>query len=168
MKILYICRHAKSSWDYPELHDFERPLNNRGKRDAPLMGKILYEKNINVDKIISSPAKRAYKTAKIIAKYIGFNITAIQKDEKIYSASAGELIAIIQKVPDSVSSLMIFGHNPAFTSLNNYLSDISLDNIPTSGIVCLKFDISSWKEIDPQRSKQIFFEYPKLHLKKKR
>jgi len=164
MKTLYICRHAKSSWKYHDLSDFERPLNNRGERDAPHMGKVLAEKGLNIDKMISSPAKRAFTTAKIYSKSLNYKVKNIIQDERIYLASASELMKIIQEVSDSISSLMIFGHNPGFTSLNNYLSDVNIDNIPTSAIACINLDIESWNDIEPNCGKMEFFEFPKLYF----
>lgn len=164
MKTLYICRHAKSSWKYQNLSDFERPLNNRGERDAPFMGKVLAEKGNHVDLIISSPAKRALTTAKYYAKSLNYSVKNIIRDEKIYLASASELFDIIKSVPDSNKSVMIFGHNPGFTSLNNYLSDVSIDNIPTSAISCINLQIKSWKDLEPGVGKMVFFEFPKMYF----
>ena len=166
MKTLYLARHAKSSWTYPELEDFERPLNKRGKKDAPLMGNILKEKNENPDLIISSPALRAIYTARIIAEKLDYPVEKISADESIYESSINNLFRVIKSLPDEYERIMIFGHNPAFTNLCNYISDKYFENIPTCGVVKIEFDISSWQEVDEQTGKVADFEYPKKHKNK--
>lgn len=166
MKKLYLARHAKSSWDYPELSDFERPLNKRGKRDAPYMGKVLHDLNVRPDKIISSPAIRAYFTARTIASRLNYPVEKIDTSEIIYEAGAGELIEFIQSISDDINTLMLFGHNPSLTLTSNYLSDRSLDNIPTCAIVCIEFDVDSWSQVKTDKGKFLFFEYPKKYFGK--
>jgi len=163
MKILYLVRHAKSSWRDPSLDDIERPLNKRGKRDAPFMGELLKEKVVNPDVVFSSPAKRASKTAQIIAEQIGYSKKDIIYAEEIYESSSHELVDFIKKIDDKYNSVMVFGHNPGFTMLNNFLSKKYIDNIPTCGIVALEFN-SSWKEIEKNSAKMLFFDYPKRYM----
>lgn len=165
MKTLYLARHAKSSWDYPELTDFERPLNKRGKRDAPFMGKILFDRKIKPDKIISSPALRAYNTARIIADRLEYPVENIETSETIYNAGAGDLIELIHDLDNNLNSVMLFGHNPALTSLSNYLCDKYLDNIPTCAIVGIQFDVNQWKDIKTDSGKFLFIEKPKDYFK---
>jgi phosphohistidine phosphatase len=164
MKYLYLVRHAKSSWDEPGLSDLERPLNNRGKKDAPLMGKIIADKKIKPDLIISSPAQRARKTAIAFAEEFGIKKKEIIFDEKIYEATSSELIEVIRNFNNDFQTVMLFGHNPGLTNLSNSLSQKIIDNIPTCGIVALKFD-DDWKNIKPKSAVQEFFEYPKLYTK---
>jgi phosphohistidine phosphatase len=164
MKTLYLARHAKSSWKHPELSDIERPLNKRGKRDAPYIGNLLKEKGVKPDILISSPAVRARKTAVVIAELIDYPKSKILIDENIYESSSTELIKIIQSFDDKYNSVMMFGHNPGFTMLNNYLTDSFIDNIPTCGVVGIRFN-SSWKNIDGDSGKAFFFIYPKLFIK---
>lgn len=161
MKRLYLLRHAKSSWKHPDLSDFERPLNERGKRDAPVMGKRLKEMQIQPDLILSSPAKRAHKTAKIIAKEIDFPKKQIVTDESIYAAGVSTLLDLIRKIDDSFRQVILIGHNPGFTDLANYLTNAQLDNIPTCGIFCTDFDIQSWKDVAEGKGTFVFFDYPK-------
>lgn len=165
MKKLFICRHGKSSWKFNDLSDFERPLNHRGERDAPKMGNVLKERKISPSIMLSSPAVRAYTTAKIIAAKLGRDENEIQKKEELYGASAGELMSIIQELPENAASAMIFGHNPGLTMLNNVLSDKRIDNLPTCGIVAIDLNISKWNEIDFSCGKGVFFEYPKKYFK---
>jgi len=162
MKTLYLSRHAKSSWRDPELSDIERPLNKRGKRDAPFMGKLLAEKGINPDLIISSPAKRASSTAKIIASELNYDKEKIIFDKNIYEGTGRRLLEIISEIKEKYNFVMLFGHNPGLTVLSNNLSDRFIDNIPTSGVVALEFS-TSWEEIELNSAGFIFFEYPKKH-----
>ncbi|MBT8379033.1 MAG: histidine phosphatase family protein [Ignavibacteria bacterium] len=163
MKTLYLVRHAKSSWKDSSLDDIERPLNKRGKRDAPFMGELLSEKGIKPNVMFSSPAKRASKTAQAIAEQIGYPKNDIIFDEAIYEASSRELVDFIKKIDDQYNSVMIFGHNPGFTMLNNFLSKEYIDNLPTCGVIALEFN-SSWKDIDKNSAKVLFFDYPKRYM----
>jgi len=162
MKTLYLVRHAKSSWKHPELSDFERPLNKRGKNDAPFMGKLLSDKGINPGLVISSPAKRASTTAKIIASEINYPKDEITFEENIYDATGRGLMEIISGINEKINSVMLFGHNPGLTVLQNNLSGHFIDNIPTSGVVALEFN-SKWREIKLNSGKFLFFEYPKKY-----
>jgi len=164
MKTLYLVRHAKSSWKNQGLTDFDRPLNKRGKRDAPLMGEVLNDKKINPDFIISSSAKRAKKTATEIAAKIGFPLKKISFNDEIYEASMSTLMGLLKKLNDKYESVMIFGHNPGLTVLNNHISKHYIDNIPTCGIVALQFN-KKWSELDKNSCGHIFFEHPKMYLK---
>jgi phosphohistidine phosphatase len=165
VKILYLNRHAKSSWDNNAISDFDRPLNKRGKTDAPLMGKYLAQKRrISPEIVISSPAKRAIKTAEIIAKEIGFPSSKILRNENIYEAGPSSILEIIQNINDTFSSAMLFGHNPGFTSLASYLSNVNIGNMPTCGICRIDFDTDSWKKIEIESGTLVFFDYPKKVL----
>jgi phosphohistidine phosphatase len=164
MKTLYLARHAKSSWKQTELNDIDRPLNKRGKQNAPLMGKVLKEKEVRPELILTSPAKRARKTSYIISEQIGYPKNEIISDENIYEASTNVLMELVHNLDKKLSSVMIFGHNPALTMFNNYLSDIYIDNIPTAGISAIQFD-TDWNNIETGMGKSIFFIYPKLYLK---
>jgi len=163
MKTLYLARHAKSYWKDQSIPDIDRPLNSRGKRDAPFMGEVLNDKKIMLDLIISSPAKRTKKTTIEIASKIGYPEKKIQFNEDLYEASSNTIIKLIKKIEEKYDRVMIFGHNPGLTMLNNHISNHYIDNIPTCGIVALQFD-KKWSEIDKNSCKFLFFEYPKLYL----
>jgi phosphohistidine phosphatase len=163
MKKLYIARHAKSSWKNPDLSDFERPLNKRGKRNAPFMGELLKGMAIMPNLVVSSPAERAKTTAFTVSEIIGYNFDKVKFNESIYESGLFTLKEIVSNFSDEFESVMIFGHNPGFTSLNNFLSNKYIDNIPTSGIVCLELQIDSWKNLSEKCGKQVFYEYPKKH-----
>lgn len=160
--ILYLLRHAKSSWRDLAIDDFDRPLNNRGLKDAPLMGQMLSKKNIIVDTVISSPAKRAIDTARIITNNLGYTKNIIL-DKNIYDASLSTLLSTIRNFDDNLKKIMLIGHNPGLTNLSNYLTKYFIENIPTCGVVALEFD-KSWKDINPKDGNIIFFEYPKKNL----
>jgi phosphohistidine phosphatase len=162
MKTLYLARHAKSSWKNPELSDIDRPLNKRGKKDAPFMGEVLNEKGIQLDFMVTSPAKRARLTAESIAKEIGYKKKNIVVEENLYEFSTSGLLDVIQGFDNEFESVMIFGHNPGFTTLNNNLTDQYIDNIPTCGIVCIQFGLQ-WNEIESNSGKTQFFIYPKMY-----
>ncbi|MDH3886051.1 MAG: histidine phosphatase family protein [Desulfobacterales bacterium] len=163
MKTLYLVRHAKSSWKYPNLDDFERPLNKRGRKNAPFMGRILKKLKVAPDLVISSPANRAATTARIIADSIDYPLEKIHYNETIYASSEHELIQVIQQLGDAVNRAMLVSHNPALTDLANTIADTAISNIPTCGVVGLNLNISSWVKIGEQRGKLKFFEFPKKH-----
>ncbi len=164
MKTIYLARHAKSFWGDQSIPDFDRPLNKRGKRDAPFMGVVLKDKKVKVDLIVSSPAKRTKKTAIEIADKIGYPGKKILYNEELYEASVNTIIKILKKLDEGNNSVILFGHNPGLTLLNNLISDYYLDNIPTCGIVALQLD-KKWNVLEKNTCKFLFFEYPKLHLK---
>jgi phosphohistidine phosphatase len=161
MKTLYIVRHAKSSWDYPELDDMDRPLNNRGKRNAPEMGKRLAKQHIKPGLLVTSPAKRARATAKNIAKEIGISPGEIVRNDLLYHGSISSILEVISTTDDHLDDMMIVGHNPGFTELANYLTGSDIYNIPTCGVVAIEFDVESWNEIGEKTGKLLFFDYPK-------
>ncbi len=160
-RVLTLVRHAKSSWNDANLSDFERPLNSRGLKNAPEMGKRLADENYLVDSIISSPAVRAITTAEFIASEIEFNIQKVDRNEKIYEASLNTLIDLVAGLDDNLHRVMLVGHNPGFTVLCNYLSNAEIDNMPTCAIAQIQFDINSWESITEHSGKLLDFDYPK-------
>ena len=161
MKILYLVRHAKSSWKDLSLADHQRPLNKRGKRDAPRMGKRLAKRDVRPDYIVSSPAVRALTTARVIAKKLGCKSADVTVNEAIYEAGTGSLIEIIQNFDNSFEQVMLVGHNPSVTSLVNLLADASIENVPTCGIAVLRFETDSWLHLGNITAKLLEFDYPK-------
>jgi len=166
VKRLYIIRHAKSSWDDPLLDDFARPLNERGKRDAPRMGKRLKEKKIVADLMLTSPARRALATCKRIAEVLGYGEDKIKTERNLYHASEAQMLEVVQGIKDKHDVVMIFGHNPGLTAFVNELGKQLFDNVPTCGIAAYEFDVTSWKEITFGKGKLLFFDYPKSKEKK--
>jgi phosphohistidine phosphatase len=163
MKKIYLVRHAKSSWKFPELDDFERPLNNRGRKDAPLMGDLLKESKIFPGLIITSPASRAASTSRIVADCIGYPLEKIEYNANLYGPSNITFFNIVKKVDEAINELMLFGHNPELTVFANSLSDYYISNIPTCGILCIEFSVTAWKDIKEKKGKFKFFEYPKKY-----
>ena len=159
MKKLYIIRHAKSSRSDETLEDFERPLNKRGKANAPIMGERLKEKGIMPDIIISSPAKRAKTTAEIIAKEIGYE-KKVLFDANIYEANVNELSKILRALDDKNKTVFLVGHNPSLNDLANYYVHHE-ENIPTCGVVEIAFACEKWADIEPKNAKLLSLEYPK-------
>ena len=151
MKTLYLVRHAKSSWENPDLSDFDRPLNNRGKKDAPRMGKRLKERRVTPDIMLSSPAERALVTCKEIATILGFPQGKIKTDKRLYHADADQILKVLKELKDSPRDdgevVMIFGHNPGFTEFANSLLNETIMNIPTCGVVHAELNIDHWKDI---------------------
>jgi phosphohistidine phosphatase len=164
MKTLYLVRHAKSSWKYPSLDDFERPLNKRGRKNAPFMGEILKKLKVTPDLVMSSPANRAAMTARTIAAAINYPLDNIVYSEAIYEFSEDTLIHVVTKIEDSMESAMVVGHNPAINGFANYIGDQPISNIPTCGICCLDLDVPSWAKIGKKCGKISFIEYPKKHI----
>ncbi|MCB0284006.1 MAG: histidine phosphatase family protein [Calditrichaeota bacterium] len=163
MKKVYIMRHAKSSWDHPNLSDYERPLNNRGLADAPMMGEIFKKLDIKPELIISSSAKRAITTARIVAEKMGYPPDKIMQEKKIYTEADKGILKIINRVDNRLQSVMIVGHNPILTSLVNKLSDYGLSNLPTAAMAAIEFDVDVWQAIAPGVGKVVYFEYPKKY-----
>lgn len=159
MKKLYLIRHAKSSWKDMTLDDFDRPLNKRGKKDAPFMAKTLKQKNINPDILISSPAIRAKKTALYFQKEFNKHIKYF---DSLYHPSVSELENIITSFDDSYESIFLFSHNPGLNQLAFEYLDFN-ENIPTSAILGIKFDCNNWKDIISSKKELLIFDYPKRY-----
>ncbi len=161
MKQLIIVRHAKSSWDNFSQKDFDRPLNDRGYRDAPYMAKRLLEQNIAIDAFISSPAKRALTTAELFAKEYQEAGKKIILIPELYHAAAEIFYKTIGKTENVFESIAIFSHNPGITQFVNQLTTTQIDNMPTCGIFAVKAEIKSWKEFEKGTKIFWFFTSPK-------
>tara|TARA_B100001964_G_C14170482_1_gene571191 strand:+ start:913 stop:1416 length:504 start_codon:yes stop_codon:yes gene_type:complete len=166
LKNLYLTRHAKSSWGNPGLADIGRPLNGRGKKAAPLMGKLISERGEKPELLISSPANRAFSTAKAFAKEMGYAETDIIVNPAIYGVGVQHLLNLVKDFDDLYNSIMLFGHNPTFTSFGNMVSGENIVNVVTCGVVRIDFEFSSWKNIDFNSGRMVFYEYPKKHTDK--
>ena len=161
MKTLLLIRHAKSSWDDSTLDDHERPLNQRGKANAPIMAKRLQKLGIKPDMLFSSTAQRAASTAEVFAEHLDFPQPKISYDPDLYLASAGMLQDFICKIENSLNFVLIFGHNPGLTLLVHQVWGLPIDNIPTCGIVSLKFGSSTWEKASSQLPSGATFDFPK-------
>lgn len=160
-KHLFLLRHAKSSWDQPELADIDRPLNDRGRRNVPTMGERMAARGLIPDMILASPAERALHTAMMIAPFLNFPSNRVETDEHLYLADTDVLLSVTQMCDDNVNVLMLVGHNPGMTQFANLLSDVVIDNVPTCGLVHTKFDIEHWHELTPGTGDFVLFDYPK-------
>lgn len=164
MKTLLLVRHAKSDWGNPGLSDFERPLNERGKKDAPAMAKRLVEKKIQIDAIVSSPAKRAAKTAKAFAEELGIKKKNFAFREELYLAAPAVFYEVITSLDNDYSSVALFSHNEGITDFANQLTDAKIDNIPTCGVFAIKADCEKWADFRDCKKEFWFFDYPKAGL----
>ena len=162
MKTVYLVRHAKSSWDNPHLKDRDRPLKGRGIRDAHLMAAWLAEEVQPVPAMVSSPATRALHTALIFARTFGQPLDFIQTHEVLYEMSVTQLLTFLRQLPDSMDAVMVFGHNPTYTAFLNRCVDQLIDNVPTAGVACLRFDVGVWKDLEFD-AELCFFDFPKNH-----
>jgi phosphohistidine phosphatase len=164
MKTVYVVRHAKSTWEYPDLEDFERPLNNRGRKSARLMGAVLKKLGAVPDLMLSSPANRAAMTARMIADKINYPLDRILYNEAVYLSHDSVLLDVIKNMDDRVNQAMLIGHNPGLTALADYIGDQRIINIPTCGVCCIDLEITSWQAIGEHCGKLRFFEFPKKNL----
>ncbi len=159
---LVMIRHAKSSWANPLQSDFERPLNDRGEHDAPMMGERLNKLNIVPDLIIASPAKRAKQTAKKVAAAMGYDESKIQWVDKLYHCIPQVFEEVLYEIDDSINTVFIVAHNPGITQFVNELSaEFSIDNMPTCGTVGAEVELDHWEMFPGAKKKVFLFEYPK-------
>ena len=160
MKTLILVRHAKSSWNDPGTDDFDRPLNDRGKKDAPEMAKRLKERGVDVDLIVSSPAKRAYKTAKIFAETLDLKKGDIETKEKLYLGGVNAFEKTVTSLPHKAKVVAIFSHNPGITIFANTLTHVHVDDMPTCAIYAVQAPVKSWNEFLGAEKQFLFFDFP--------
>jgi phosphohistidine phosphatase len=162
MKTLYLVRHAKSSWEEPGVSDADRPLIPKGLKKTKLIVDFLLKRETIIDLMISSPAVRAYETAKIIAAGLNYPLNKIKIDRKIYDGYYDRILDIIYGTSNEINSLMIFGHNPTITNLANLFLHPGIESMPTSCVVCLSFNIDRWEDIPANEAIQEFVVSPKM------
>lgn len=146
MKTLLILRHAKSSWNHPELSDYDRPLNGRGKRDAPRMGKHLHQEGLIPDRILASSAKRARKTANKVAKTCGYT-GKVKKLDAFYDTVPGVYFETLQALPNKYQRVMVVGHNPTMEQLVSHLTS-QIERMPTAALAHIEIPIEHWEELN--------------------
>ena len=146
MKTLLIMRHAKSSWNFPELSDYDRPLNRRGKRDAPRMGKHFRQEDLIPDIILTSSAKRARSTANRVVKASGY-AGKVKKLDALYDSVIGTYFKTLQVLPDIHQSVMVVGHNPTMEQLVTHLTG-DIKPMPTAAVAHIELPIESWESLD--------------------
>jgi phosphohistidine phosphatase len=161
VKTLLLIRHAKSDWADSSLSDFDRPLNQGGKNDAPVMARRLLDKKIEIDHFISSPAKRARKTATIFAEAYKRKKEEIVLKDELYGAGEDVFLKVITQADNKMDSLAVFSHNPGITDFANQLTDAQIDNIPTCGIFAIHVDCKKWSDFKNAAKEFWFFDFPK-------
>ncbi|MEZ5427113.1 MAG: histidine phosphatase family protein [Pyrinomonadaceae bacterium] len=159
MKTLYLLRHAKSSWDNPNFSDFQRPLNERGEKAAPLMGKTMRDSEFLPQTIISSPAERAKQTAFLVKKAADLD-AEIRFDQRIYGAATSEILEIASELDDGFASALLVGHNPTFENAVRVLTG-RFETMPTASLAVIDLEISDWSEIAPGSGRLREFLRPK-------
>jgi len=158
MKRLLLVRHAKSSWEH-DLQDHQRPLKERGCKDAGLVSKSLTLKSFRVDLVVSSDAVRTRQTASIFVKNLEINQNLVKFSHNLYDFSGEKLLNFVKSCDDSIQNLMIFGHNHALTAFVNTFGSEYIENIPTSGVAIIEFNIENWSDLTP--GKTIFTLFPR-------
>ncbi|MHA4809182.1 SixA phosphatase family protein [Flavitalea flava] len=161
MKTLLIIRHAKSSWEQITLSDKDRPLNERGKRDAPEMARRLIKAGIKIDLFVSSPAKRARDTAEFFIREFGGKEKDIVLVPELYHAGIPVFTELVADLDDRYDTVAIFSHNPGITSFVNSLTTARLDNMPTAGVFAVTSPAVNWSEFIAAGTTFLFFDYPK-------
>lgn len=164
MKTLILVRHAKSDWSEEGLSDTERPLNDRGKKDGPEMAKRLRKKGLKIDSFISSPAVRAFLTARFFAKEFGVKKKEIHIANGLYDALPSQFEQIVAALNDKEDAVALFSHSPGITEYANSLSDVQADSIPTCGVFAVQADVNSWQEFAKAEKSFLFYDYPKNPL----
>lgn len=164
MKTLILVRHAKSSWEESGLSDIERPLNERGKKDAPEMAKRLRKRGLVIDKFISSPAERAFRTARFFAGEFDQKKADIQTEKLLYGALSSQFEQFISSLKDKYNTVALFSHNPGITDFVNTLTTVHTDNMPTCGVFAVQAAVDTWSKFAKAEKSFLFFDYPKNPL----
>ena len=159
MKYLTIIRHAKSSWENPDLDDLVRPLNERGLQSIKIIGNYLKEKQIQPDLVITSPATRALQTAIGIGTYLNYTADDLLIKQDIYFGNPTSIFSILKNLNDDFNDVILFGHEPILSSLIELLTKNQLDKFPTCAVYRIAFDINHWNAI--KKGKMVFFVTPK-------
>ena len=162
MKQLLIVRHAKSDRNDPGMRDFDRPLNDRGQKNAVEMAKRLIKQDLIPKQLVSSPALRALSTANLFADTFKKDRSEILKVESIYEASPVTLLRVINNLDDESDFTAIFGHNPGVSEIAFLLTDnAGLDNLPTTGMALIEFPFEHWNMVSRGTGKLLLFDFPK-------
>ncbi|WJJ95351.1 SixA phosphatase family protein [Algibacter luteus] len=156
MKKLILIRHAKSSWEY-DVIDHQRPLKERGYKDAALVSKALQKLNLNIDLVLCSDAVRTRMTSEIFISELNINPEIVKLNHDLYDFSGNDLIRTIKSCDTTVNTLMVFGHNHAITDFVNTYGSTFIDNVPTSGVVIIEFNIDNWNALKPGITQNTFF-----------
>jgi phosphohistidine phosphatase len=161
MKTLTLLRHAKSSWKDTSLRDRDRPLNKRGDKDAPMMGKRLDAAGVRPSLIVSSPAVRAWTTAKAVAKALNYPTEFLQREDQLYLASLDDLLDVVVAQENKFNNIMIVAHNPGLTDFANFLQPGLTNNLPTAGVVTVNIDQDHWNLYERPKTELVYHDWPK-------
>lgn len=161
MKQLLLVRHAKSSWANIDQNDFNRPLNDRGHQDAPMMAKRILARGIHIELIISSTALRALTTAKYFANEIEISTANIIQHDFLYHAPPERFVKAIIQIPDEINTAAIFAHNPGITDFVNQLTATQIDDMPTCAVFAIQIDTDSWRNWASAKKTYLFADWPK-------
>lgn len=164
MKTLLIVRHAKSSWDNADMSDIDRPLNDRGRRDAPVMAQRVIKAGVMIDRFVSSPARRARQTAELFVKAFGRKEKDIVFIPELYHASVPTFRQVVSGLDNADGTVAVFSHNPGITAFVNILTEIRLDNMPTCAVFAVRSPAEQWSEFLSAGPQFLFFDYPKAGL----
>lgn len=156
MKTVILIRHGKSSWDY-EVGDKDRPLKERGINDAQLVGEKLKNLGFSIDHAFSSPANRALHTAMVVLRKLDFSFENFKVTNDLYDFSGESVLNFLKSLNPKIDTVLIFGHNYAFTTLANALGDKYIENLPTAGLVRIKFKTNDWASLSNGKSENIIF-----------
>lgn len=173
MKTIYLVRHGKAASPGKGINDFRRPLLERAENDVRQVAKRLKERGVKPSLILTSPAIRAYASARLFARELGYRTRRIRTRKALYDLEDGEkFMDLIQIIGDNYDSIVLVGHNPSLTDFAWFLVQDFQEVIPTSGVVGIEFKSDSWKEIIPGQGELIFFEFPeaakeKSHMRSK-
>jgi phosphohistidine phosphatase len=165
MKKVFFIRHAKSSWNSEASRDIDRPLNKRGKRDAPLMASHLKSKIGSVDGIVKSPAQRITETVRPFIKAFEISNDHVLTQENLYGGGVFEMLEAIQVLPEDWNNIFIFGHNPGMTYAAHYFGGTNIENVPTCGIFEVQSETNDWADFRKENSTLVSFIYPKQFLR---
>ena len=161
MKTVLLVRHAKSSWDNISLSDFERPLNDRGKKNAPEMAERMLKKDIAINAFLSSPAKRAKRTAEVFAKSYKQDKEKVILVPGLYEAQQEDFLKAIEEAPRDAANIALFSHNPGITDFANSLTEVRIDNMPTCSVFAVKVNMNDWRDFREATKEFYFFDFPK-------
>lgn len=160
-KTLHIVRHGKSTWELTDVDDFDRPLTSRGISSNHIIASRFAASFGNVDSILTSPAVRALSTAVSLARTAGISLQKIKLEPHLYFSGVNEIITLIEATSNDIDSLMVVGHNPDLTDVANHFVPSITDEMPTSSIASIRFNIESWADISQRKVSEWFFDYPK-------
>lgn len=162
MKQVLLLRHAKSSWEIPQLKDYDRPLAKRGERDAPIMGKFLKKAGYLPGKIISSPAKRAKETTNLVIEAADLEEDVITWNNDLYYGNTSDYFSAIKQAPDNIERIMLVGHNPNMEEVASRLIGEGNIRVPTAALLCFEQPANKWEQIKPGLAQLKWMMIPKV------